>query len=287
MSYKLIMALAGGGPGDDQTLAFAAGLAARHGAVARVLPIHHDATIDLVALGMTLGAPLSPEAIEALSESERDCQHRIETGARSAARTADIVYGDGDGAPRILVHPHAVRPSLALVRTMALADLVVIGQTYLQGAGYGTEVLGQILLQQRSPVLIARGGPERLAGQAAIAWDGSAEAGRAVRSALPLIAMASGLMLLQYPEGLDDPATAPETASLNAYLRLHGVGTGRPVAVAGRSAGEALVEGAQDEGVDLLVAGAWGHSRLREAIFGGATRAFLEDTDGPCLLLAH
>jgi nucleotide-binding universal stress UspA family protein len=51
------------------------------------------------------------------------------------------------------------------------------------------------------------------------------------------------------------------------------------------SVGERLLQGA--EGIDLLVAGAYGHSRLREFVFGGVTRTLLSATDGPALLLAH
>ena len=287
VSYKLIMALAGGGPEDDEILAFAAALAVQHGAVANVVPIHPDAAVDLLALGMTLGTSLSPEMKQTLSDAQRDCQTRIETSARAAAAAVDLVFGDGEGGPRMVVHPHSVMPAENLARALVLADLVVIGQGYLRGPGRDGRVLGQVLLDQRAPLLIARGQPDRLAGRIAVAWDGSVEAGRAVHGALPLIAMGSDLILLQCPRGLDPTDPAPEMAPLNAWLRLHGVGTGRPVPVTGPSAAEALVKGAHDHDVGLLVAGAWGHSRLREAIFGGATRAFLDDVDGPSLLLAH
>ena len=287
MSYKLIMALAGGGPEDDETLAFAAALAVQHGAVAHVLPIHPDAAVDLMALGMTLGTPLSPEVKHALSEHQGDCQRRIESAARAAAAAVDLVFGGGDGSPRMVVHPHSLMPAEDLARAMVLADLVVIGQGYLRGPGRDGRVLGQVLLDQRAPVLIARGQPDRLSGRVAIAWNGSVEAGRAVHGALPLIAMGSDLILLQCPQGTVAPDGAAGMVPLNAWLRLHEVGTGRPVPVTGPSAGEALVKGLRDQDVGLLVAGAWGHSRLREAIFGGATRAFLDDVDGPSLLLAH
>ncbi len=287
MSYKLIMALAGGGPEDDETMAFAAALAVQHGAVAHVLPIHPDAAVDLMALGMTLGAPLSPDVKHALSEYRRDCQRRVEAAARGAAAAADLVYGDGEGGPRMVVHPHGVVPAEDLARALVLADLVVIGQGYLRGPGRDGRVLGQVLLDQRAPVLIARGKPDRLSGRVAVAWNGSVEAGRAVHAALPLIAMGSDLLLLQSARGVVEPDGATGMTQLNDWLRLHGVGTGRPVPVTGPSAGEALIKGTRDHDVGLLVAGAWGHSRLREAILGGATRAFLDDVDGPSLLLAH
>ena len=192
MSYKLIMALAGGGPEDAETLTFAAALAVQHGAVVQVLPIHPDAAVDLIALGMTLGTVLSPEMQQSLSEAQSHCQARIDTAARAAAGAVDLAFGDGADGPRMIVHPHSTMPVEDLARALVLADLVVIGQGYLRGPGRDGRVLGQVLLDQRVPVLIARGQPERLTGRIAIAWNGSVEAGRAVHGALPLIARGVG-----------------------------------------------------------------------------------------------
>ncbi len=287
MSYKLIMALAGGGPEDAETLTFAAALAVQHGAVVQVLPIHPDAAVDLIALGMTLGTVLSPEMQQSLSEAQSHCQARIDTAARAAAGAVDLAFGDGADGPRMIVHPHSTMPVEDLARALVLADLVVIGQGYLRGPGRDGRVLGQVLLDQRVPVLIARGQPEQLTGRIAIAWNGSVEAGRAVHGALPLIARGSDLILLQSGRGELAADGATGIDRLNSWLHLHGAGPGRPVPVTGPSVEAALVQGARDHDVGLLVAGAWGHSRLRQAIFGGATRAFLDDADGPSLLLAH
>ncbi|MGZ9113087.1 MAG: universal stress protein, partial [Brevundimonas sp.] len=149
------------------------------------------------------------------------------------------------------------------------------------------EMLSQALLSDRAPVLIARGDPDRLAGAAAIAWDGSPQAGRAVRAALPLLAGASTIHVLQCVTTLDRQTADPDIDMLNAYLTLHGVGAGVATLVEGQDEGAALIAAAQAMEAGLLVAGAWGHSRLRETVFGGATRSFLGRKDGPGLLLAH
>jgi len=133
----------------------------------------------------------------------------------------------------------------------------------------------------------ACGGRVRLGGLAAIAWDGSAQAGRAVRAALPLLAMAESIHVLQCVTHLDRQAGDPDIEPLNAYLTLHGVGTGVATSVEGEDEGDALLAAAQARRVGLLVAGAWGHSRLRELVFGGATHSFLRRAEGPSLLLAH
>lgn len=286
MSLKRILALASGGSGDPSALAFAAWLAGQHDAVVEVVPVYPDAAIDMIALGMTLGATLSRAAIEELAAAERNMQDRIESAARGAADTADVVFGAGEGAPRLSVLTRGLRPALALSRHAALADLVVISQEGLKGEPV-EDLLGQALLSDRAPVLIARGDPDRLSGPAAIAWDGSPQAGRAVRAALPLLAMASGIHVLQCVNTLDRQASDPDIDLLNDYLRLHGVGAGVATLLEGGDEGATLIAAAEGKQVGLFVAGAWGHSRLRETVFGGATRTYLGQKDGPSLLLAH
>lgn len=284
MSLKRLVAITDGGAGDGETLAFAAALAAQHEGSVEVLPVYPDMAVDMVTLGLTLGSALSQEAIDELARAQLELQRRIEATAARAAADHDVVFGAGDGAPRMAVLERGLRPALALTRILALCDLVVMGQAYAAGAG--RDALAQILLDLRAPVLVGRGDPARLDGPAAIAWDGSPQAGRAVRAALPLLAMASEIHILQCVSGLDRSTADPDVDRLNAYLKAHGVGEGVAVLVEGEE-GPALVGAARSRRSGLLVAGAYGHSRLRETMFGGATRAFLKDADGPSLVLAH
>lgn len=286
MSLKRILALASGGDGDPTALAFAAWLAGQHDALVQVVPIYPDSAVDMITLGMALGATLSRDALEELAAAERTLQARIEGAAGRAASQADVVFGAGEGAPRLSVLTRGLRPALALSRHAALADLVVLAQESLQ-AEPERDLLAQTLLADRAPVLVARGDPDRLTGPVAIAWDGSPQAGRAVRAALPLLAMASAVHVLQCVTTLDPRAADPDVDLLNSYLRLHGVGAGVATLVEGRDEGAALIAAAEVSQAGLLVAGAWGHSRLRETVLGGATRTFLNRKDGPSLLLAH
>jgi nucleotide-binding universal stress UspA family protein len=286
MSLRQLMVIAAGGDGDAQALGLASSLARQHGGTVAVLPVYPDSAADKIALGMTLGATLSPEAIEELAIAERAIHVRIEATAKAAADAADVVFGTGEGAPRISVMARGLRPPMMLSRAAPLSDLVVFGQAHLNHPP-GRDIFDQCLLGERVPVLIARHAADTLSGPAAIAWDGSPQAGRAVKAALPLLAMASEIYILQCVTGLEPEANDPDTDRLNAYLKLHGVGEGSPVLVEGAEEGSALIAAAKGKLSTLLVAGAWGHSRLREAIFGGATRAFLGCKDGPNLLLAH
>lgn len=286
MSLKRILALASSGPSDATALAYAAWLAGQHDAVAEVIPVYPDAALDVITMGLALGAVLSSEAMQELANADEARHGRIEHGALEAARAADVVFGPGEGAPRLSVLPRGLPPALALARNAALADLVIAGQGETADAAVD-DAMAQALLADRAPVLVARGDPDRLSGPAAIAWDGSPQAGRAVRAALPLLAMASAIHVIQCVNGLDRHAANPDIEALNAYLRLHGVGAGVALPIEGVEEGPALLAAAGQRDAGLFVAGAWGRSRLRETVFGGATRSFLRARAGPSLLLAH
>ncbi|WP_341024969.1 pyridoxamine 5'-phosphate oxidase family protein [Brevundimonas diminuta] len=283
---KRLVALASGATGDTRTMAFAARLAVQWDARVDVVPVYPSAAADMIALGMTLGASLSQTAVGELAAAERELQHRIDTVARTAANDAGARFGDGDDVPRLSVLTRGLRPALAMSRHSALADLVVVAHDSSRDSIMRRH-LGEALLAYGAPVLVTRGDPRRLTEPAAIAWDGSPQAGRAVRAALPFLSMASAIHILQCVTGLDMQANDPDTDRLNAYLKLHGIGGGDVVFVEGGNEGAALLAAAEAREAGLLVAGAWGHSRVRETVFGGATQFFLQHDRGPSLLLAH
>jgi nucleotide-binding universal stress UspA family protein len=284
MSYKHIVALAVGEPFDRQALAFAAWLALEHEARVTVVPAYPDAAASVAAFGVSAGGAYPQEVFEALSEAMKTTQAQIEQVCREVCEETGLTFGPGDGAPRLVLADYDRPPTFALSRHLALADLVVVAQGLL--AGSDRHLIGQVLFAERAPLLIARGDPETLSGLAAIAWDGSAHAGRAVRQALPLIGSSKDLLILQAAEGqrLDMDAN-PET--LNAYLRAHDLGGGRRILVEGSPEGDALIGAAKASDAGLLIAGAFGRSQFAEYIFGGATRSFLKAKDGPSLLLMH
>jgi nucleotide-binding universal stress UspA family protein len=116
-----------------------------------------------------------------------------------------------------------------------------------------------------------------------VAWNGSREAARAVADALPLLAAAervSILMVRPEPDGMG----APPGADVTHHLGRHGVKV-EPVRIddAG-DVGALLLARCAAAGADVLVMGAYGHSRLRELVLGGATRTVLHETTLPVLL---
>ncbi|WP_426052090.1 universal stress protein [Brevundimonas sp. SL161] len=287
MSYKSIVALAFGHAGDAATLGFAAALAVLNKARVVVFPVVPDPMVDLVSYGMLLGTTLPDETTSAILPSQKAARATLETECRRICNAADLIFGDGEGLPRMALATPTGRAEIALSHCLALADLVVISQESLTTSLIAEETFAQTLLQRRVPILIARGDPPGLEGPVMIAWDGSAEAGRAVRQALPLIAMSSATTAVQCAKGLDPVAANPSFGPLLDYLRAHAVGSASTETVRGGPEGLALVEAAKRLKAGVLIAGGYGHSRLREAVFGGATRALLDDVEGPSLLMAH
>ena len=252
-----------------------------------VFPFMPDPMVDLVSYGMLLGTTLPEETTSAILASQEAARATLETECRRICNAADLIFGDGEGLPRMALATPTGRPEIALSHCLALADLVVISQESLTTSLIAGETFAQTLLQRRVPILIARGDPSGLEGPVMIAWDGSAEAGRAVRQALPLIAMSSATTAVQCAHGLDSVAANPSFDPLLDYLHAHGVGGARTETVRGGPEGLALVEAAKRLKAGVLIAGGYGHSRLREAVFGGVTRTLLDDVEGPSLLMAH
>jgi nucleotide-binding universal stress UspA family protein len=286
MSFRSIVALTSGTGGDVEALLTAARLARAFDGRLKVVPVLPDPAADLAYLGAALGAPISGDVVAAIVAAQRDVRARVEHDARRAAEGAGLPYG-AFGSPGVIVEHQALAPWLAFENALPLTDLLVVDAAAtlkgIVGSSFATALLGA-----RTAALLARAAaPAIIGGVVAIAWDGSAEAGHAVRAALPLLHRASRLVVLQCPSGLDvHDRDAAARSEVLEYLRLHGM-TASFVEVDGRPEGPALLDTARRQDAALLVAGAWGHSRLREAILGGATRSFLHAPDGPHLLLHH
>jgi nucleotide-binding universal stress UspA family protein len=287
MTYAVLLAAACGVDDDRAAIALSAELAQRQSSLVRVLMSLPDPVSAVTSWGPG-GAYIAPEVIDEL-ESIRDEQAAtIAAVAKTAAANQGLAFGYGDSAPRLIVEPLQTPPWDALARALPLVDLVVMSGEAAKGAGLATGPFAETLMSARTPVLIARGGDLPENGVVAVAWNGGLEAGRAVRAAMPLLREAAKVVILQDPHGLDAAerdAAAPDR--LAQYLTLSGVRVVEAVNVLQGRDGFPLAVAAEAAGARLLVAGAYGHARLREWVLGGATRALLESKGGPHLLIAH
>lgn len=141
------------------------------------------------------------------------------------------------------------------------------------------------MLNSAVPVLVvpARGEFTSVGARIAVAWNGSNEARRAIGSALPLLCEADKVHLLMVDEG---SAAAETGADMAVFLARHGVNAEADIDRTSSDAGAALVRASVEYGADLLVMGAYGRSRLREMVMGGASRTMLESMEVP-VWMAH
>jgi nucleotide-binding universal stress UspA family protein len=169
------------------------------------------------------------------------------------------------------------------------ADLILLSSISPdQPAGVEPDFVEQIVISSGRPVIILPvAGEARLnMDRVVLAWDGGREAARAAFDATPLLKMADRVFITridpQKERGLKNAVPGIDLAEM---LARHGIKAEvKNISAAGEDAGHALITCASDEGCGLIVMGAYGHSRLREYIFGGTTRHMLQSMDRPVLM---
>ncbi len=173
-----------------------------------------------------------------------------------------------------------------------LSDLIVVTRPTASSDVLATLTLNAALFDSGCPVLVAPPAdgetpskPLSAGGHVAISWNGSAPTARAVGSAMELIARAEKVTVLTAASDQTSVARAPELA---AYLQWHGIvpDTQTYTSEGGQSIGQTLLAECIDADVNLLVMGAYAHSRVRQLILGGLTRHVLEHAALP-LFMAH
>lgn len=170
------------------------------------------------------------------------------------------------------------------------ADLVVLPQPYGEDRGAEVEpVVEAALFEGRAPVLVVPDSSQPISRPKTIvaAWNESVEAMAAIRRALPFLKEADMVRIVI----IDPPAHGPERSDpgglLSQMLARHGVTCEIDVLSKTMSrVSDVLNRHATDTGAEMIVMGAYGHSRFREAILGGATRNMLEQATVP-VFMAH
>jgi nucleotide-binding universal stress UspA family protein len=168
-------------------------------------------------------------------------------------------------------------PVEALSAASRLTDIIIVSRS--------SGIAGEVALAARTPVLVlSEAGWQKVPpAKACIAWDGGNEAAMALRSAVPLLARCGSVEVLTVVE---KPGGAPPGAAVR-YLAKHGIAAESRELPRRGTTEETLANAVRDGGGQLLVMGAYGRGRMREFLFGGVTRYFLENDRGHALLMAH
>ena len=177
-------------------------------------------------------------------------------------------------------------PREVLIEQSRAADLLIIGGQLIPGDTYHTYDPGTVILGAGRPVIALPAGIKQIdCSRILIAWKDTKEARRAIRDALPFLKEANKVAV-----GVANPRSSltsvdEQVADLTRYLARHGVRLDQDMeTVAGEDDGTILLELAEGYGASLIVAGAYGRTRLSEWIFGGVTRHLLTSSTIPCLL---
>jgi nucleotide-binding universal stress UspA family protein len=171
-----------------------------------------------------------------------------------------------------------------LARLARHNDLVVLGR-HTRADGLPADFIDQILFRSGRPILIAPTlRPSPLTGTIMVCWKETPESARALSAAMPLLRKADRVVIANVREPADDPADSMNDVA--RHLAWHGIDTEvRRVSADRRKPGELLSAAAQDCAADLVVMGAYGHSRTHQMFFGGCTQYFLENAAHAVLLI--
>ncbi len=252
--------------------------------VALRLAKQHNAHIVALFITFPVGMPpavagraASAGYIAAAQESARRTAAELEEVFKQACERDNISYAwvmeDASHLDALQYHAHA-------------ADLTIVSRSapgeYFEDR-FRLRLTEEFVLVSGSPVLVL----PRVAEVAPfgkhimVAWHANREAVRAIRDSLGSLMAADEVTVVSVGR---TPEERMSEAEVVAYLRRHGV-TARPMNVdEDGSVGEKLLATANDIGADMMVMGAYGHSRLREIVFGGVTRHVLGHSELPVLM---
>lgn len=282
MSYKTIMVYADLDKAGAARLAAACALAARFDA--------HLVGLHVVRMPM-VPAYVAIEAPAAFAQAQSDLWR--ERGEQAIARFDEACAAAGVASTEHRVIQDRFGDLLGeAVRAARAADVIVAPQPDPDDGDPALQHMAEkLVMDSGRPVLIApyAEAPRTIATRPVVMWNGSRECARATFEALPILRAAEEVFVLTV-----DPDTSPETgdgplpgADIAAALARHDVRVSTRNEF-GRSGdvGELMLNFVADVGADLIVMGAYGHPRLQEMLFGGATRTILRAMTAP-VLAAH
>lgn len=243
-----------------------------------------DAHLSIVILTPAPAPPIGAYAIGWFEQLERD-EHALK---RRTAAVSRLLASSTVSSDLWTVYPEVPSLDDVVGRRARYADITVLGPELLSDETLKAKALEGTLFSSGKPVLLIPAGakaslrPKRVN----VAWDSRVEASNAVASSLDMLRMAEEVRLVLVDPVQGEGAQGAEPgADAATYLARHGVkvvvdrlpSQGQPIA-------EVLGRHAVDKAAEVLVMGAYGHSRLRERLFGGVTRSMIETPPLPVLM---
>ncbi len=259
-------------PRNEARTETALSLARRHDSHVTALYISVPPQVPAYVMAYIPPDVLEKQAAESVSRAERAKGRFIERCERAGV---PYEWRQTEGDPRTL-----------MAFQSHYADVVVVGQT---GSGddvaEGSENLAdELVLTSGRPVLVVPyvGSYTEFGNTVLLAWNSTRESARAVHDAMDVLKKASKVIVFTVN---GSPAGHIPGADIATHLARHGVKAETHHTVARDiSVGDAILGAVSDYGADLVVMGAYGHSRVRELALGGATRTLLETMTVPVMM---
>jgi nucleotide-binding universal stress UspA family protein len=278
MAIKDVLVQVDGSKTAAARFAAAIDLAQTHGAHLTGLCLAVEPPVPATILGMIPPDLLTNQKQAVLEQAETaTAQFRVAVeaaGVRGESRIVQVLELD---AVDVFIQ-HARHADLAILSQADPEEMSALGRQFaadfLMGSG-------------RPVIVIPYIGPAPTLGQRVlVAWDGGREATRAVNDSLPLLKRAHMVTVLSVnPDVSSDAGRRDPGADISLHLARHGVKVTAARTVAREtSTSDVILADIADNGIDLLVMGAYGHSRLRELVLGGVTRHLLDHMTVPVLM---
>ncbi|WP_417621991.1 universal stress protein [Parasphingorhabdus sp.] len=218
--------------------------------------------------GMSITYDMSKYALEV------DAKLRAEIEKRLASEDVPWDYQEANA-----------EPARGLARNSALADIMVLSScSGVKDNTLPLSILGDVIFNSNIPVVVQPDSIKKFdaTGPALVAWNGSFEAGNALRAAVPLLKLASNVHIVVVEEDKDHDLPPLEASE---YLSRHGIKSEIHELEAKKSSVQAvLLSTVNALAASYLVMGAYGHSRAREFLLGGVTRSLFRDCPVPLVV---
>ena len=259
--------------GCERRLATATALANAHGAYLIGLFTKSPFMTPAPIVGRGASAAFLRELDAGLREQEQDVKGAFDRVTKASSISAEWLRHEGDIAEGLAFHSH-------------IADLLVVSQTPPETVAdivSGTRPDQTMLLAGCGTLIVPHGiGPAEVGKRVLIAWTRTREAARAVHAALPILKAAPSVTILTSRSSRQRPGEV-----VRAHLARHGVKADvRADYGDNDEPGEVILGHAHELSADLIVMGAYGHSRLREMVLGGTTQHILSRATVP-ILMSH
>lgn len=286
MDWASILAVTDGAAGSDAAMAAAIDLGQRFGARVEFLHVANDPRDLLPYVGEGMSGTALEQVMASVEASNAKRREAVEASfKRLCGGLTEVQVDDPVEAGKFAVCLNIVtgRQPEEIERQGRLSDVIVMPHPSLT-EGDESASMDAALFGTGRPVIAAPAQTKKGFGsKVAVAWDGSREGAAAVAAALPLLKRADEVVIITARE--DDDVGEPSV--LARYLAGHGIAAKTWAYTPGsESIADGLLDQADHASCDCLVMGAYGHSRLRERILGGATEGVLQRAKIP-VLMAH